>query len=172
MELIIFCAILGCIPAAIAKSKGRGFFGWWLYGALLFLVALIHSLIIKKNISSVGRSQLNEGLLKCPFCAEMIKPEAAKCKHCGSDVEARPAQNKLIDISGFVVITNLSGHPQLDDFKVKALAKKIKAANVDRPNNTLIADYQPQLDVIARNLPKALRGDFRERISYWLSKNS
>lgn len=26
--------------------------------------------------------------MKCPFCAEQIKREAKKCKHCGSDVES------------------------------------------------------------------------------------
>ncbi|MEG9306422.1 zinc ribbon domain-containing protein [Klebsiella pneumoniae] len=33
------------------------------------------------------QSQLDSGLVKCPYCAEMIKPEAIKCKHCGSDVK-------------------------------------------------------------------------------------
>ena len=27
-----------------------------------------------------------EKLKKCPFCAEMVKVEAVKCKHCGSDI--------------------------------------------------------------------------------------
>lgn len=87
MELLLICALLGCIPGAIASSKGRSFFGWWLYGALLFIVALIHSLCISKDYKSLEHSEINSGLVKCPYCAELIKPEAVKCKHCGSEVE-------------------------------------------------------------------------------------
>lgn len=47
MEIIIICAIIGCLPAAIAQSKGHSFVGWWIYGALLFIVALPHSLMLK-----------------------------------------------------------------------------------------------------------------------------
>lgn len=42
-------AVLGLIPASIAKKKGRSFGLWWLYGWLLFIVALIHSLVIKEQ---------------------------------------------------------------------------------------------------------------------------
>lgn len=42
-------AVLGLIPASIAKNKGRSFGLWWVYGWLLFIVALIHSLVIKKQ---------------------------------------------------------------------------------------------------------------------------
>lgn len=29
-----------------------------------------------------------KGLRECPYCAEMIKVQAIRCKHCNSDVEA------------------------------------------------------------------------------------
>ncbi|MDH4656014.1 hypothetical protein [Pseudomonas sp. BN606] len=32
------------------------------------------------------------GLRECPFCAELIKAQAVKCKHCGSEVEPVPVQ--------------------------------------------------------------------------------
>ena len=48
---LIIAAGLAFIPANIAKSKGRSFGLWWLYGWLLFIVALIHSLLLKDDNS-------------------------------------------------------------------------------------------------------------------------
>jgi hypothetical protein len=47
LELLVFLALLGLVPASIARSKGRSFFLWWVYGAALFIVALPHALIMK-----------------------------------------------------------------------------------------------------------------------------
>jgi hypothetical protein len=78
--VLIVAAGLGLIPALIAKSKGRSFGTWWFYGFLIFIVALPHSLMLP---SSGGDFK------KCPFCAEMIRVEAIKCKHCGSSVDSK-----------------------------------------------------------------------------------
>lgn len=43
---LIFAAGLGLIPAFIAKEKGYSFGLWWLYGWMLFIVAIIHVLLI------------------------------------------------------------------------------------------------------------------------------
>ena len=52
LSMLFFAAILGLIPGFIAKSKGYSFGAWWLYGFLIFIVAIIHVLFIpnKKNI--------------------------------------------------------------------------------------------------------------------------
>ena len=44
--IIFIAAILAFIPASIANKKGRSFGAWWLYGWLLFIVALIHALCL------------------------------------------------------------------------------------------------------------------------------
>ena len=45
-------AALGLIPANIAKKKGYSFGLWWLYGWMLFIVAIIHvQFIPDKNAS-------------------------------------------------------------------------------------------------------------------------
>lgn len=39
---LAIAALLGLIPANIAKKKGHSFGLWWFYGWMLFIVAIIH----------------------------------------------------------------------------------------------------------------------------------
>lgn len=83
MEYIILPVLIGLIPAAIARSKGRSFIGWWLYGALIFIVALPHSILAQSKLENIEARQLGEGMKKCPECAELVKRDARVCRFCG-----------------------------------------------------------------------------------------
>lgn len=92
--ILIIPIVLGLIPAAIANSKGHSFVGWWLYGALLWIVALPHALMLRPDARTIETKALADGeLRKCPRCAELVKREAKVCRFCGHgfDAEAAPA---------------------------------------------------------------------------------
>lgn len=82
-------ALLGLIPANIAKSKGRSFGLWWFYGWMLFLVALIHAVSLPYDHEVLDRQAVVAGTRrKCPACAEYVKSDARVCRFCGFDLSA------------------------------------------------------------------------------------
>lgn len=105
-EALIYwmCVLLGLVPAIIAHNKGRSFGIWWIYGSGLFIVAIIHAIVIRPNEQAL----LNEGFKKCPFCAEMIKPDAKVCRYCGRDLPEATTPPTVIETT-----ENLSPYQRL-----------------------------------------------------------
>ncbi|EPZ0269499.1 zinc ribbon domain-containing protein [Serratia sp. IR-2025] len=173
IAILISCAIIGCIPAAIASSKGRSFGEWWLYGALLFIVALIHSLCIKKDQKAIEDSLLSDGFAKCPYCAELVKKEALKCKHCGSDIgdELERIKNQkfsIKDIEHTTLFEKFNDAYILNDNAVKLMAESIKKNAKSTNPAYIFGEFQPDINYVKYLLPNSLHEQFIKRIKYWI----
>jgi len=80
MELlgIVFLLLFGCFSWRIATEKGRSGFVWFLAGALLGPFGLIVALL---------PPQVGNDYRRCPYCAEVVRLEAIKCRYCCSELE-------------------------------------------------------------------------------------
>jgi len=69
----------------IAQAKGYSKTGFVIFAIFLPLIALIVVLVLQPS-QAKQVSIIESQSVKCPKCAELIKPEAVVCKHCGSDI--------------------------------------------------------------------------------------
>lgn len=94
MEMvIIFWILCGIATAVVANNKRRSGCAWFILGMLLgpiglFMIAFLSPVLPDAPKHNWKGGVIDIGLKKCPFCAESIKKEALKCKHCGSDLTA------------------------------------------------------------------------------------
>jgi hypothetical protein len=85
MGLVVFWFVMGGVVALIASSKGRSASSWFLYGLLIWPIALVHILVSSPNAKAVDDAALRAGdMKKCSECAELIRREARKCRFCAS----------------------------------------------------------------------------------------
>ena len=87
--LVFIWVICGFIAGSIASGRGRSGCGGFATGFFLGPLGIIWALVMKKDQSTLDKEALKSGKMKkCPACAELVKAEATKCRHCGEDLSA------------------------------------------------------------------------------------
>lgn len=108
VQAVAFAVLSGIV----ANNKNRNPAGWGALGFLFGLFAFIAVLVLEKvepneeqrsaTISSQSSTTQefdpDEHKKKCPMCAEYIKLEARRCKHCGHEVSEHEVEQKIKEV--------------------------------------------------------------------------
>ncbi|MCW2255087.1 DNA-directed RNA polymerase subunit RPC12/RpoP [Providencia alcalifaciens] len=127
----------------------------------------------KKNIKVHNMDISNvQGLnIKCPYCAELIKPEAIKCKHCGSDISVK---NVSVDIGNSFIfddkklLIKIKDGYLIDDNAVMELITLIKEKYPESMN--LIKDSEGDVNDIKSKIPQVVHEAFIRKFNYLINK--
>lgn len=86
MEYVLWFGL--CIAVGLlASNRGRSGIGWFLISSVLTpILGFVFVLVLERKDGEKKATGQGPPLRNCPDCKELIRSDARKCKHCGSEV--------------------------------------------------------------------------------------
>lgn len=85
LEIVIVWFALSVVAGIVAHSRGRSGFGYFMLS--LLLSPLVGLILVALLPAEVQVPKAGDGVhRKCPMCAELVKLEALRCRHCGGEL--------------------------------------------------------------------------------------
>lgn len=87
MWIAIVWLILSLLVGVFSRNRGHSFLAGFVFAVILSpLIAFLIVLVRKPNAAALENRSVAAGASKkCPTCAEVVRADALKCKHCGHD---------------------------------------------------------------------------------------
>lgn len=87
VSLIMGAALFGLFIGWLAWYwKAENFFLWFVFGCLFSVVTLVVLLILPTKDGALEQRAIKEGTAKrCPYCFNLIHPQATVCQFCHRD---------------------------------------------------------------------------------------
>lgn len=90
VEIAMLWIGLSVAVGAFATTRGHAFMSAFLIALLLSpLLGIAIEFSRRPNLAAKDAAAIDTGeMRRCPYCAELVRREAIKCKHCGSAITA------------------------------------------------------------------------------------
>ena len=95
---IVFISAFACgiIGVKLSESKGGNALGWFLIGLFLNVLGVAILVASPYNQEKLDKKGVEDGIRKyCPYCSEVLRRAAIKCRYCTSDLEVAE-QDKIV----------------------------------------------------------------------------
>jgi DNA-directed RNA polymerase subunit M/transcription elongation factor TFIIS len=110
--LLVQAVAFAVLSGIVADKKRRDPIGWGLVGLVFGLFGFVAALVVEEvkqeerksrslrgsQSSTTRQFDPDEHEKKCPMCAEYIKLEARRCKHCGHEMSEEEVEQQIREV--------------------------------------------------------------------------